>query len=88
MDICIIRKCLHGHIVLKVDRNVFVCISHQLREQEKCYMEVKHYISDYPTSQSSSGWPSAAPLSSPYLWRKNRIKTVTVIFKVQLVEKG
>lgn len=44
-----------------------LCVSHQLREQEDCCTEVKDYIWECLTSQSSSEWPSAAPLSSPYL---------------------
>ena len=42
-------------------------VSYQLKEQEGCCTEVKDYIWECLTSQSSSEWPSAAPLSSPYL---------------------
>lgn len=44
-----------------------LCVSHQSREREDCCTEVKDYIWECLTSQSSSEWPSAAPLSSPYL---------------------
>lgn len=46
--------------------------SHQLMEQEDCCKEAKDYIWACLTSQSSSEWPSAAPLSSLYLHRKRQ----------------
>lgn len=38
---CLFFTCMNA---LKMHINVFVCVSHQLREQEDCYMEVKYYI--------------------------------------------
>lgn len=50
-----------------------VCVlrseSHHLQEQEDCWTEAGDYSAVCPESQSSSGWLSAAPPSSPYLHR-------------------
>lgn len=43
--------------------------SHRLQEQEDCWTQAGDYSAVCPESQSSSGWPSAAPPSSPYLQR-------------------
>lgn len=41
--------------------------SHHLQEQQDCWTEAGDYSAVCPESQTSSEWPSAAPLSSPYL---------------------
>lgn len=65
--IFIMWMCVYTYIVC-----MYLCLPHQLREQEDCYMEIKNYIWVCPMSQSSSVWPSAALLSSPYLQRKRQ----------------